>query len=56
MLLAIDIGNTQTVIGLFNSPADRFDPGHPSPEQGSGDSAAEADLVDHWLIATNAEP
>jgi type III pantothenate kinase len=55
MLLAIDIGNTQTVIGLFNSPADRYAPGHPSPEQASGDSQAEADLVDHWRIATNAE-
>jgi type III pantothenate kinase len=33
MLLTIDAGNTQTVVGLFN----------------------EAELVDHWRIATDAE-
>ncbi len=52
MLLAIDIGNTQTVIGLFSSPGDAEVEAEPrSPEA----SAAEADLVDHWRIATNAE-
>src|SRR6478752_2632621 len=47
MLLAIDIGNTQTVIGLFGD-----DEGE---DLGPGGSAAEAGLLDHWRIATNAE-
>ena len=41
MLLAIDVGNTQTVIGLYErsgTPGDRVD-----------------GLLDHWRIATNAE-
>ena len=46
MLLAIDIGNTQTVIGLFDDDDDPDDP--PA-------SPAEAGLLDHWRIATNAE-
>ena len=50
MLLAIDIGNTQTVIGLFgdDDDVDAVEPavGHP---------AAEVGLLDHWRIATNAE-
>ena len=41
MLLVVDVGNTQTVIGLY--PSD--DLGH---TQG-------AELADHWRIATNAE-
>lgn len=45
MLLAIDIGNTQTVIGLFGDDDD--EPGDDRP--------AEAGLLDHWRIATNAE-
>ena len=53
MLLAIDIGNTQTVIGLFAAPGDEL------ASEPDGNSAApnavEADLVDHWRIATNAE-
>jgi len=48
MLLAIDIGNTQTVIGLFGDGDDA----PPDAPEGSG---AEAGLVDHWRIATNAE-
>ena len=40
MLLAIDVGNTQTVIGLF---------GPEDPENKEGD------LVDHWRIVTVAE-
>ena len=50
MLLAIDIGNTQTVIGLFgdDDDVDAVEPavGHP---------AAEVGLLDHWRIATNSE-
>jgi type III pantothenate kinase len=50
VLLAIDVGNTQTVIGLFG------------PEDGDGEpdgngvlrSPAERDLLDHWRIATTA--
>src|SRR6266542_2118835 len=42
MLLAIDVGNTQTVIGLFGP--------------NSSDTAAkDGDLVDHWRIVTVAE-
>src|ERR671929_454605 len=40
MLLAIDVGNTQTVAGLFG-------PHDPEPK--------EDDLVDHWRIVTVAE-
>ena len=40
MLLAIDVGNTQTVVGLYAADDD----GVTSPE-----------LLDHWRIATNAE-
>lgn len=53
MLLAIDIGNTQTVIGLFAAPGDEL----ASEPDGNAvvSNAVEADLVDHWRIATNAE-
>src|SRR6476659_975357 len=44
MLLAIDVGNTQTVIGLYG----RDDPS----TTGTG---AERDLLDHWRIATSPE-
>jgi type III pantothenate kinase len=44
MLLTIDVGNTQTVIGLFEEP---LRPG----STGTGPSAG---LLDHWRIATNA--
>jgi len=54
MLLAIDIGNTQTVIGLFSSPGDGLGPA-PDANAVDGPNAVEADLVDHWRIATNAE-
>lgn len=42
MLLAVDVGNTDTVIGLYDMSVD-------DPE-----SAADG-LVDHWRIATHAE-
>ena len=45
MLLAIDVGNTQTVIGLY---------GLEDGDEATG-SGAERDLLDHWRIATNAE-
>lgn len=45
MLLAIDVGNTQTVIGLFGAD-DELGTGS---ERGTG---AERDLLDHWRIAT----
>src|SRR3954466_9369075 len=44
MLLAIDVGNTQTVIGLYGSEDDN-----------STGTGAERDLMDHWRIATSAE-
>ena len=47
MLLAIDVGNTQTVIGLYAEDANQVDDADASPcEQG---------LIDHWRIATNPE-
>ena len=45
MLLAIDVGNTQTVIGLY---------GH-EDDQESTATGADRDLLDHWRIATSAE-
>jgi type III pantothenate kinase len=41
MLLVVDVGNTQTVIGLY-----------PTDEQGATNGS---DLADHWRISTNAE-
>jgi type III pantothenate kinase len=41
MLLTIDVGNTQTVLGLY--------------EDGASRSSAEAGLVDHWRIGTDHE-
>jgi type III pantothenate kinase len=66
MLLALDVGNTQTVIGLFVSAAA---PGPKSHEHGGdepvfatarGDSVTAgpgelADLLHHWRLATVAE-
>src|SRR3954451_8514369 len=49
MLLAIDVGNTQTVIGLYGTDGDSDDNTEP---RGTG---AERDLLDHWRIATSAE-
>ena len=47
MLLAIDVGNTTTVVGLYDLDAD---------EDANLDSrAADTDLLDHWRIATNVE-
>ena len=48
MLLAIDVGNTQTVIGLYGNEGDDGD----EVEEATG---AERDLLDHWRIATSAE-
>ncbi|MDP6215225.1 MAG: type III pantothenate kinase, partial [Acidimicrobiales bacterium] len=39
MLLTIDVGNTQTVIGLYDDDDDR--------------STAEVGLLEHWRIATD---
>lgn len=47
MLLAIDIGNTQTVIGLYAGP----DAEGPAATAGS---KCEQGLLDHWRISTNA--
>src|SRR5882724_161187 len=52
MLLAIDVGNTQTVIGLFDP--DEPDPASPDPESPDPDEK-DGDLVDHWRIVTVAE-
>ncbi len=47
MLLAIDVGNTQTVIGLYRGP----DASGPADE---AVSQCDQGLLDHWRIATNA--
>jgi type III pantothenate kinase len=47
MLLAIDVGNTQTVIGLYDL--------EPDDEHNVDRRLAETHLLDHWRIATNAE-
>jgi type III pantothenate kinase len=45
MLLAIDVGNTHTVVGLFDVSA----------EAAGRAAGPESELADHWRIATNAE-
>jgi type III pantothenate kinase len=47
MLLAIDVGNTQTVIGLYDL--------EPDDEHNVDRRLADTHLLDHWRIATNAE-
>jgi type III pantothenate kinase len=47
MLLAIDVGNTQTVVGLYDLEPDD---GHNVDRR-----LADTHLLDHWRIATNAE-
>src|SRR5690349_8875456 len=46
MLLAIDVGNTQTVIGLF---------GADGPGGVDVPDTKDGDLIDHWRIVTVAE-
>jgi type III pantothenate kinase len=48
VLLAIDIGNTQTVIGLYDGP-------DASGNSVEGTSRCEQGLLDHWRIATKSE-
>jgi type III pantothenate kinase len=61
MLLAIDIGNTQTVIGLFGfdrgDTSAGSDPGNEPVDEANrrSGSRSERGLLDHWRIATNAE-
>ncbi len=49
MLLAIDVGNTETVIGLFGDP--------PSSAEGAGFARADGQhgLAYHWRLSTSAE-
>jgi type III pantothenate kinase len=47
MLLAIDVGNTQTVVGLYD-----LDPADGATERRR---LADTDLLDHWRVATNPE-
>jgi type III pantothenate kinase len=48
LLLALDVGNTQTVVGLYDLDPDEAD-------VRLGQRQADTYLVDHWRIATNAE-
>src|SRR5437764_15245212 len=43
MLLAIDVGNTQTVVGMFG------------PGPASAPPSADGELLHHWRIATQCE-
>ena len=60
MLLAIDVGNTNTVLGLYRlaSPAAPSRPGGPSPERsGIGgepkpSQTSEPELLAHWRVTT----
>jgi len=47
MLLAIDVGNTQTVVGLYDL--------EPEDAHNVDRRLADTHLLDHWRIATNAE-
>ena len=47
MLLALDVGNTQTVVGLYDLEAD--------DDVNLDRRQADTSLVDHWRIATNVE-
>src|SRR5918996_349149 len=47
MLLAIDVGNTQTVIGLYDL--------EPEDAHNVDRRLADTHLLDHWRIATNVE-
>ena len=47
MLLAIDVGNTQTVVGLYDL--------EPDDEHNVDRRLADTHLLDHWRVATNAE-
>jgi type III pantothenate kinase len=52
VLLAIDAGNTQTVVGLYELGDDLG----PAPEnRRAADRRAETGLLDHWRIATAAD-
>ena len=52
MLLAIDVGNTQTIIGLFE---DEPDAGVDDVNRVPARSRCEIGLVDHWRISTNPD-
>ena len=59
MLLAIDVGNTETVIGLFAAD----DPDDGPPPRGSGvgigtelDPTAPRGLTHHWRLSTVPTP
>jgi type III pantothenate kinase len=51
VLLAIDVGNTQTVLGLVDHAA-RRQPGAPAAGDGAG-SASRVEVVEHWRVATD---
>ncbi|CAN5768065.1 type III pantothenate kinase [soil metagenome] len=55
MLLAIDIGNTQTVVGLYGDLAERDRAGQDGASRDSPVLAPGDELRYHWRISTNAE-
>ncbi len=50
MLLAIDVGNTETVIGLFSLGPDDEPPGHARPA--SSEPPEPAGMTHHWRLST----
>ncbi len=49
MLLALDVGNTNTVLGLFRLSVEPSAPGAPTPAR----SEEERELVAHWRVTTH---
>jgi len=47
LLLAVDVGNTQTVVGMYDLD--------PEDDANVDRRMADTDLLDHWRIATNVE-
>lgn len=48
MLLALDVGNTNTVLGLYRLGAES-----PAPEEAVGHAEGERELVAHWRVTTH---
>ncbi|MGH9120138.1 MAG: type III pantothenate kinase [Acidimicrobiales bacterium] len=55
MLLVIDVGNTQTVIGIYGEELGRETTEDDEDPTAPRTDGAERGLLDHWRISTNAE-
>jgi type III pantothenate kinase len=54
MLLAMDVGNTETVIGLFRTEGDETAPPDPAAWGAAASSAPARGLTHHWRLSTVA--